>query len=140
METQLLRDGDILPTSEVLQGALGDSFEVFDTLMNAITGDELQLVPEWNFYKDGKSWLCKISYKKKTIFWLSVWDKFFKIAFYFTEKHLNGISELDISEKIKEDFALAKPIGRLLPLLINVSKKEQLEDVLKITEFKKKQK
>ena len=88
MEKRLLSEQEIIPTEEVLKDVLGNGYRAFEELINAITTPELGLIPEWNYYKDGKSWLCKVCYKKKTIFWLSVWDKFFKICFYFTEKHL----------------------------------------------------
>jgi hypothetical protein len=34
--------------------------------------NENKLIIEWDYYKDGKSWLCKIINKKKTICWLSI--------------------------------------------------------------------
>ena len=137
MEIQLLREQEILPSEEVLKTALGNSYAAFYELIKTIT--DIGLNHEWRFYKDGKLWLCNVNNKKKTVFWLSAWEAHFKITFFFTEKHLSGIAELDISEKIKEDFALTKPIGRLLPLLISIDKNEQLTDALKIIEFKKKQ-
>jgi len=137
MEKPLLREQEIIPTEEVLKNVLGESYSAFETLINTITTPEFGLIPEWNYYKDGKSWLCKVCYKKKTVFWLSAWDKFFKITFFFTEKHLEGIASLDIEENIKDDFGKVKPVGRLLPLLISINKTEQLSDALKIIEFKK---
>lgn len=92
---------------------------------------------EWRYYNDGKAWLCKVTYKKKTVLWLSAWEGFFRTAFYFTEKHLEGIAALDISETIKEDFCKAKPIGRLIPMIIDVNDKKQLNDLLTIVRFKK---
>ncbi len=137
METQLLREHDIPPTKVVLTQALGDSFPVFEALMKTISDSPYGLVPEWNYYKDGKAWLCKVGYKKKTIFWLSVWAGFFKTAFYFTEKNCSGVLELEIQEKIKEDFSLKKTIGKLIPLVMNIDRTEQLEDLIKIIEYKK---
>ena len=137
MEKPLLREQEIIPTEEVLKNVLGESYSAFETLINTITAPEFGLIPEWNYYKDGKSWLCKVCYKKKTVFWLSAWDKFFKITFFFTEKHLEGIALLNIEENIKDDFGKVKPVGRLLPLLISINKTEQLSDALKIIEFKK---
>ena len=137
MEKPLLREQEIIPTGEVLKNVLGESYSAFEELINTITTPEFGLIPEWNYYKDGKSWLCKVCYKKKTVFWLSAWDKFFKITFFFTEKHLEGIASLDIEENIKDDFGKVKPVGRLLPLLISINKTEQLSDALKIIEFKK---
>ena len=85
---QLLRDEEIIPTETVLEEALGkDVFAVY-TKLNEIIRTEFQIEPEWRYYKDGKSWLYKAVYKKKTIFWLSIWEKFIKISLLFTEKHV----------------------------------------------------
>lgn len=104
---------------------------------NAVATTALPVDLEWNYYKDGKSWLCKGSHKKKTIFWLSVWDKFFQISFFFTEKTGVGIADLDIADSLKKDFAQAKNKGKLIPLILRVSDKKQVGDVLKIAEYKK---
>jgi hypothetical protein len=66
-----------------------------------------------------------------------VWNGFFKTTFFFLERHLAGIAELDISEQIKEDFCRMKPVGKLLPMLISINNQEQLADLLKIVKFKK---
>lgn len=137
METLLLRDQEILPTDRVLEKVLADSYQVFKELMEVITDTNYGLIPQWNYYKDGKAWFCKVSYKKKTVFWLSVWDKFFKTAFYFTEKTRSGIEKLEIDESIKEDFNLSKPIGKLIPLVIYTRKKDQINDILRIIVYKK---
>lgn len=137
METQLLRNPEILPSEEVIKDALKNSFSVYNELINAITSNTLGLLPEWHYYNDGKAWLCKVVFKKKTIFWLSVWEQYFKIAFYFTEKHCEGIASLTIDEDIKKQFSKSKPIGKLLPLVINITDGSQLNDALKIIEFKK---
>ena len=81
-------------------------------------------MPEWNYYKDGNAWLCKVCLKKKTVFWLSVWDKYFRTGFYFSEKYRSGVMELDIGDDLKENFSQAKPIGKLIPLAISVNGKE----------------
>ena len=138
METQLLKGPDVLPSEDVLKNALGnDIHKVFVSFMNTITGADYGLAYEWKYYNDGKSWLCKVSNKKKTVLWLSVWEGYFKIGFYFTEKHLEEIAALDISENIKEDFCRMKPVGRLLPMIFNIHQNEQLGDLLKVVAFKK---
>jgi hypothetical protein len=137
VEGQLLRERDVLPAAEVLEDALGGSYSVFNELVGIITKPDFGLALQWNYYNDGKAWLCKVSYKNKTVFWLSVWDGFFKTGFYFTEKNSSGVLKLDIQEKIKEDFIQRKSIGKLMPLAINVKNRDQIEDVLKIIGFKK---
>ena len=137
METPVLREKDIFPSKEVLEIALGDSYLAFEELIQKVTDTQYGLEPVWNYYNDGKAWLCKVCFKKKTIFWLSVWDKYFKTGFYFTEKTGLGIKELEIDNEIKESFNRNKPIGKLIPLTITISLKEQISDVLKVIEFKK---
>ena len=137
MDTILLREQEIFPADEILEKVLADSYIVYKEFMRIITGEKYGLIPQWNYYKDGKAWLCKVGYKKKTVLWLSVWDKFFKVGFYFTEKTSNSIAKLDISGSIKEDFARTKPVGKFLPLAITFRNKDQIGDVLKIIEYKK---
>jgi hypothetical protein len=137
-ENLLLRDSGINPTNEVLENALGkDIFLVYEDLIEIITNVEFELKPEWNFYKDGKAWLCKVTYKKKTVFWLSIWEQHIKTGFYFTEKTRLGIFNLQINEKIMQDFEETKTVGKLFPLVLNIDKKRQLEDLKEIIKYKK---
>ena len=138
METMLLRDPEQIPTDKVIQEALGDSYPAFAELVQKAVSAPCGLNADWNYYKDGKAWLCKVSYRKKTVFWLSVWANFFKVAFYFTEKNSTGIENLDISHSLKEQFGKAKLIGRLIPLVIDLTREEQIQDVLTLIEYKKK--
>ena len=140
MDIQLLREEEIFPSEEVLRSVLGQVYDVLAELEARLTQNEFGLTFEWRYYNDGKSWLCKVCQKKKTIFWLSVWEGFFQAGFFFLERHLAEIAELDITEQIKEDFCRAKPIGKLLPMIIRINKQEQLADLLKIVKFKKKSK
>jgi hypothetical protein len=137
METQLLKEQHLFPTKEILENALGDSYPIYEEFLKTIISNAFGLVTEWNYYKDGKAWLCKVCYKKKTILWLSVWNKYFKTSFFFTEKNKVGIANLDMEEKIKENFFHSNPKGKMIPLVINISQKEQMKDVLKIIAFKK---
>ena len=137
MEKQLLREQDIFPTKEVLENLLGDVYNVLEALETQLTQDEFGLTFDWNYYMDGKSWLCKVCHKKKTVFWLSIWEGFFKTTFFFLERHLEGIAALDIPEQIKDDFCHMKPVGKLLPMQINFDRQEQLAGLLKIVQFKK---
>lgn len=138
METELLRDESALPTPGVIGNALGNSYVAYLELREKVTGEQHGLTDEWRYYNDGKAWLCKFTDKKKTIFWLSVWDGYLKISFYFTEKHRAMVEELEIGEEIKQHFRSVRPIGKLIPLIININSLSQVEDVLKIVSLKRK--
>lgn len=137
MTTQTLKDQQQYPDEATLKKVLGASYEAFEELMKIIKDPEFSLLAEWNYYNDGKAWLCKVQFKKKTVFWLSAWDSFFKTTFYFTLKNCSGIIELDIDEKIKEDFVSSKSIGKLIPLTMEIHNKKQIKDLIKIIGYKK---
>jgi hypothetical protein len=135
MEEQALRDPSGLPEHE-LPEALGRSYATYTELMNQMAAQPLQLLPVWKYYKDSKAWLCNVSYRKKTVCWLSAWKGFFKISFYFTEKTASGLNGLCIDEKILQDFHLQKPIGKLIPMVISVKQKKQVHDILTVVKYK----
>lgn len=137
----ILSNPDVFPGEEVLKEILSEeSFYVYIKLMNSLNNSpdgnhatlKDGLIYEWRYYNDGKSWLCKVANKKRTIFWLSVWEGYFKVSFYFTEKHKQGICDLAISDVIKQQFLSAKPVGKLIPLTIDINSIKQLPDLIEI--------
>jgi hypothetical protein len=138
MESIVLKDPAFYSDKPVLQKALAGSYPAYEELIKLITENEYGLVPEWKYYNDGKAWLCKVVHKKKTIFWLSVWEGYFKAGFYFTEKSGAAILSLDIDPEIKRNFTNAKPIGRLIPLALIIKESNQLKDLLIVVTYKMK--
>jgi hypothetical protein len=136
-EKSLLRVKEIAPTNEVLEAVLGkELFNIYEELISVFT-DEFGLELQWNFYKDGNAWLCKVVHKKKTILWLSVWKNYIKTGFYFTESTGTGVLELAIDNKIKEEFEVAKPIGKLIPLTLDINRQNQIKDLKEVVKYKK---
>src|SRR5690554_7812498 len=119
-ETMLLRDADVEPTDRVLEDILGkDIYKVYKALIDIITA-KYKLAYEWRFYKDGNAWLCKVTNKKKIVFWLSLWEIFIKTGFYFTEKTKGGINNLPIYIEIKEKFSSSVSICILFALCFDI--------------------
>ncbi len=136
-ETLLLREKETVPTNEVLEAVLDNElFTIYRELIKIFT-NEFGLELQWNFYKDGNAWLCKVVHKKKTILWLSVWKNCIKTGFYFTESTGTGVLELAIDQKIKEDFEVAKPIGKLIPLTLDIDRQNQIKDLKEVVKYKK---
>lgn len=136
MDFQPLKDPEVFPSLEVLEKVLGKTYPVFEEFMKAAESEEFGLRPEWRYYKDGKACLCKITFKKKTVVWLSVWSDCFKVAQYFTEKSGGGIAELKISDSIKEAYLKNAPIQKLKPVVFEVRKKSQLPDIYAMLTYK----
>ena len=127
-EKPILKDPDQFPTEEVIYSCIGKRkaalwMAFFDTL-NEQHPDFTQ---EWRYYKDGKNWLMKVTRKSKTIFWLSVWEKAFKIGFYFSDKAEAFINDSSIPEALKKEFRDGKRYGKIRGLSIDFSTKKDIE-------------
>ena len=136
MSIQLLKDPDVFPSVEMLEKVLDKKYPVIREFINTVESEEINLTPNWRYYKDGKAWFCKITLKKKTVVWLSVWSDCFKVAFYFTEKSGGGIPGLRIDDSIKEFYLNHKPIGKLKPIVVEVRSKSQLVDINTLIKYK----
>ena len=134
MENQLLTDPELFPDNAVLQAVLEKKFVFYEEFIKLL--DEKNIVPEWHYYNDGKSWLGKTMYKKKNLAWVSVWNTGFKITFFFTIKTLPGFYALEINDEIKQEVKKQKKVGKLIPVLLLISSKKVLKDAIRIFEYK----
>ena len=91
MDKRVLTDSTIFPTDEVVFSHLGKTKSLWIALFELISNEYPDISKEWRYYNDGKSWLMKVTRKAKTVFWLSVIEKTFRITFYFTDKAAQAI-------------------------------------------------
>ena len=94
---------------------------------------------EWNYYNDGKRWLFKMIWKKKTVFWISIPESAFRVTFWFGDKAEPLITGSDLPEVIKNDFKTSKKYGAVRAVSIIVNKKIRCRKYIK-TDFNKKPK
>lgn len=133
----ILVDENIKPNESVLRDILKRTYVIYEKLVTEISSDPFNLNVEWNYYKDGNSWLCKATNKKKTIFWLSAHNEHFNITFYFTEKFDVKIEQSEINDNNLKQYFENKPIGKLKPITIKVDSENNLTDVMKLIFIRK---
>ena len=63
MENQIFTDPMVKPNNKILEKTLGKNYKLYEEFETKI--NELKLTLDWNYYNDGKSWLCKILNKKE---------------------------------------------------------------------------
>jgi hypothetical protein len=145
---QLLRDKNIQPTTEIIAKGLGDANKAFMRFVHELKQDGITLM-DWRYYNDGKAWLSKGEYKwttprgankVKPIFWLSIWDGFFKVSFFFAVSVRDELLSLPINQTMKEIIENAKPMGktmRFMPIILDIENEAQLSDVYELAQFRK---
>ena len=144
---QLLRNPDIEPSSDVIAKALGESNNAYIKFISELASHDIHL--EWRYYNDGKSWLAKGLFKwtgarggknEKTVFWLSIWDGFFKVTIYIPEKSRADVFKLPLDDKVKLMIGDSNQMGNRLkffPLAFDLSSDEMLEAVYTLADFRK---
>jgi len=136
MERPLLNDPKQYPDDDVLAEHQGRSKPLWDAFAAGVA-ERVGADPlAWRYYNDGKAWFCKVVRKKKTVCWVSAWDKYFKTAFYFTAKNDEDIAALPIPSDLKDAYREHAPIGKLKPLVIAVKTKKALEAAFVVVEYK----
>lgn len=58
------------------------------------------------------------------------------IFFFFTEKTCSGVMDLEIAEELKMQLQNAAMVGKLIPLICDMSEEYQLEDLFTVMKYK----
>ena len=146
-DKQLLRNPDIQPTSDIIAEALQDTNDSYIRFLNELANQDIDL--EWRYYTDGKAWLGKGLYKwlgvrggqkVTTVFWLSIWEAFFKITIYIPEKARDDLFSLPLNNTVKQMINDSKQMGNRLkffPLVFELNSNESFEEIHILFDFKK---
>ena len=127
------------PHETMIEYYLKDSYSGYILIKTFLGGLKSETNLLWNYYKDGKAWLCKAVAKKKTIFWLALYNSYFTICFYFTDTNLEKLFTTLTEEQqleIKQIISQNKKIGRLIPVLFKIETAEPSETQKSIINFK----
>jgi hypothetical protein len=127
MEPPVLTDKDQFPADEILFSHLGKKKPLWISLYEFIHLEYPNFQEAWRYYNDGKSWLLKITNKKKTVFWCSIIKNGFRITFYFTNRAEQAINESGISSDLIEQFKSGKQYNKIRGLTINFKNKKDIQ-------------
>jgi hypothetical protein len=104
MEPSVLNDPATYPTEEVLASFLGEANAAFQALFERNHFRHPDFVETWKYYNDTKCWLLNVSRKKKTLFWLSIGNGWFRTTFYFPAKAEEVILGSALPEDLKAPY------------------------------------
>jgi hypothetical protein len=145
-ERQLLREAAIEPTDALIAVGLGKANAAYRLFIEHVTACDIQI--DWRYYRDGKAWLGKALYKwttargtqkERTVFWLSIWEGFFKVSLTFPERTRAQVMALTLSGETKQRISDAAPIGKMkiFPLVFDVCSDALFDDISALIHFKK---
>ncbi len=136
MDGSILSDKNRFPTEGVIFSHIGKSKVLWLSLFDYIHASHPDVAEEWRYYNDGKSWLLKVTRKKKTVFWLSLIGHSFRTTFYFGDAAEKAIRTSALSDDRKEQFRTGKKYGKIRGITVTVTKKKDIEDVKTLIKIK----
>jgi hypothetical protein len=135
MEKRVLSDANIYPSENVIFSHLGKVKASFSSFMDYNHSAHPDFVESWRYYNDGKSWLLNVAKKKKTVFWLSVGDGFFRATFYMNSKAEQSIIDSKIPEPLKKQY-LETAGKKFRPISLVIKTKKDIEIYRGLLELK----
>jgi hypothetical protein len=136
MEAPVLTDKDQYPTEEVITSHIGKAKALWFSLFEYIHANHADFSEEWRYYNDGKSWLLKVSRKKKTVFWLSVVKNAFTTTFYLNDRTKQAVAGSSLSDDLKEQFVVGRKFGTIRGLTITYKRKRDVADAKELIAIK----
>lgn len=142
-----LREPSLMPTNTILEEVLGDSYVAYEAFQDALPN--LEIEQDWQWYTPYKAWFAKGQHwwttkrgtqKEKTLYWLYVFEGYFRVAVWFKEKNRTEVLMVDVNEKTKQLIFDAKPKGKMptFPVVFEITTVEPLTDIYTLLDCKKK--
>jgi hypothetical protein len=135
MEKPCLNNKEEYPDDEVLSRYLGKVKKTWDSFFVFLNENYPSFSGQWRYYNDGKSWLYKLTKKKKTICWISVYQNKFKTSFYFGQK----AEELITGSKLEKEFVNQfheNKYGKIRGIGVEIKKQADLNTTKQLIEIK----
>jgi hypothetical protein len=132
----VLSDRNKKPDEALILSVTGDKIRYWKDLVEYVQENYTGASGDWNYYNDGKQWIFKMVWKKKTIFWIVLVKGSFRVTFYFGDKAEEHIFSADIPQKLKDDFRTGKRYGKIRAISLEINDLPDIEAVKKIADIK----
>lgn len=100
----VLTDPDGQPTDAVVRAHLDATSHLWDELFDRIRTRHPDWTPEWRYYRDGNSWLLKVTHGSRTICWVSVTEGTFRLTVYLPARAAQAVASSDLRDDLRRQF------------------------------------
>lgn len=132
----IFTDKEITPTTNDLKKALGDTYEIWQSLAKYVKKAYPKASEEWKYSGEKYGWSFRVSDKKRVLIYLLPRDQFFKAAFVFGKKASDEIFESDISQHIIKELKAAIVYAEGRGIRIDVKDTSGVDDIKKLITIK----
>lgn len=135
MEPLVFTEPAIKPNDELVFSVIGEKSSFWKSIHSYLAANHKDIVCEWRYYNDGKSWLYRALKKEKAIIWIGVYQNSFRVTSYLGNKADSLVENSGLSMHLKETFAKTKG-EKFRPVTIEVNSETDEKDVETLIEIK----
>ena len=124
------------PSEEMVMEKLGVNYAHLENLRQFLDHEIGITTREWKFYGKKLGWTLKTFLKKRNLFFISIYDGYFRIGFVFGDKAVKRVLESDIDPSLKTELEEARKYAEGRGIAIRVDNAECLDDVKEMVRIK----
>jgi len=130
------KEKNTVPDEKSIVETLKSNYIYLEEIRSFIADSIGETKEEWKYYGAKYGWNLKNFYKKRNLYFIGIYDGYFKISFVFGERAFNAIMEADIATQLKKDLSEARKYAEGRGLSIDVHDKTYLDDLKKLIQIK----
>jgi hypothetical protein len=125
------------PSDELkIQQRLGINYQNLEAIRSIVQQETGDTEEEWKYYGPKNGWILKKYYKKRNLFFIAIYDGFFNITFVFGDNAVDQVLVSHVSDKLKNELAIARKYAEGRALSIQVSDSSNLSDIKELIRIK----
>lgn len=136
MEEKAFYEKNVKPDEVLIREKLNQAYPALLELRKTVENVVGETVEEWKFYGPKNGWGLKTFLKKRNLFFLGIYEGFFRITFVFGERAVSKILESDIRESLKKELSEARKYAEGRGLSITMKDNSYIEDIRKLVQLK----
>lgn len=136
MGVNIFTDKAVMPDDKLLAEALGVSYKYLTDIKRYVSGNFPGTVEEWKYYGAKYGWTLKTFLKKRNLFFISAYDKYFRVSFVFGDKAVSAAEQSDLPKEIMNELLGSKKYMEGRGIAIEVRKQRDVSIIKKLIEIK----
>ena len=136
MSENVFKAKETRPDEIMIRSALGTSHIHLEDLRRFVDAEIGETKEEWKYYGKKLGWTLKKFLKKRNLFFISIYEGYFRIAFVFGDKAVDQILDSGMGPSLKKELAEARKYAEGRGLSIRVDNAGSLDDVKELIRIK----
>jgi len=136
MSENQFKNKDEFPTERRIKETIGASSSILREIRRYTLSSVGETKEEWKYYGVKNGWVLKTFYKKRNLFFIGMYDGYFRISFVFGERAVKTAMESEISKTLKKELSEARKYAEGQGLSLQVEDSHHFEDIKKLIDIK----